>query len=141
MWAGGSFEFNPGPSSKLRIGDVAIQQTSVKSVEFKKDMIFVNQQRDLFRSDGHDAPGLDQWAVREVRSHVFRRNEGVAANTGVRFTGGGMSPLCSLRAAVLLELSSELMLQRQMRDLPFSLMRLTSSPTPPQPLSSSASPP
>ena len=40
-------------------------------------MIFVRQQRTLYRAGSTSIePTLEEWAVREVRSHVFRRNEG-----------------------------------------------------------------
>lgn len=74
MWAGGSFTFARDPALSLRIGETITQRNSVSSARFKSDMIFVQQQRDLYR--GHGGGGGEDWAVREVRTHVFRREVG-----------------------------------------------------------------
>lgn len=80
MWAGGSFHWSPNPDHLLRVGEPATQLNSVASAEFKNGMIFVNQQRDLYRGDG--AVDKGKWAVREVRTHVFRRE--VSGNEAVK---------------------------------------------------------
>lgn len=76
MWAGGSFEWPSDPQTALRIGERATQANSVASAEFKSGMIFVNQKRELY----HDDPR--EWAVREIRTHVFRRE--VSGNEAVK---------------------------------------------------------
>ena len=80
MWAGGSFHWSQDPKHALRIGEPFTQLNSVLSAEFKSGMIFVNQQRDLFRGDDHK--NGDGWAVRELRTHVFRQE--VSGNEAVK---------------------------------------------------------
>ncbi|OCF31470.1 hypothetical protein I316_06872 [Kwoniella heveanensis BCC8398] len=69
---------------RLRVGDNVTQVVRVPRVEFKKDMIFVQQE--IFIYSGRrtrDALGEDDWSVRELRTHVFRRPESrasIAAN-------------------------------------------------------------
>jgi hypothetical protein len=79
MWAGGSFEWSANPDEAPRVGEVAEQRTSVASAQYKSDMIFINQQRDLSRVSDRSA---DKWAVREIRTHVFRRV--VSGNAAVK---------------------------------------------------------
>lgn len=87
MWAGGWFSFTRNPELELRIGEDVVEQSSVRDAEFKSGMIFVQQQRDLYRVKDKNAPpelnGQD-WAVREIRTHVFRQNEDVSKNDSVK---------------------------------------------------------
>lgn len=81
MWAGGSFTFSTDPKTELRIGEQVAQKNSVRSAEFKSGMIFVQQQRDLYRMPaGESIEAATQnengWAVREIRTHVFRQEVG-----------------------------------------------------------------
>ncbi|WVQ71397.1 hypothetical protein IAR50_000931 [Cryptococcus sp. DSM 104548] len=97
MWAGGEFHWPPSPSSlslssisdpanarALKIGDPITQVLTVPKIEYKKGMVFVHQQRDLYAgklgvddvSDKSDKNGEGEgWAVRESRVHVFRPAE------------------------------------------------------------------
>jgi hypothetical protein len=48
-------------------------------------MVFVHQRRNLYKAaKDRVEPGLEDWAVKEVRSHVFRRNDGVGSNAAIR---------------------------------------------------------
>lgn len=76
MWAGGSFTFSADARRALRVGETVTQRNVIRSVDFKSDMIFVNQQRDLFRGDVDVSQLNDGWAVQEIRTHVFRREVG-----------------------------------------------------------------
>jgi hypothetical protein len=80
MWAGGSFHFNR--SKQLTIGSIVTESTHVPKVEIKKDMLFVHQEKKLYGGQGEFAP--DDWAVKEIRTHVFRTNVEVK-----RASGGG----------------------------------------------------
>jgi hypothetical protein len=92
MWAGGSFAWNY--LSPLKIGSSVLERTHVERVEVKKGMVFVHQSKTLFPlaspADRVDtsAPGemerdVDEssWSVREMRTHVFRTDEGVHRTT------------------------------------------------------------
>jgi hypothetical protein len=83
MWAGGSFEWSSHTQNAPRIGEVVEQETSVASAELKSGMIFVDQRRDLTRVSVPREKG-NNWGVREIRTHVFRRdvsgNEKIKAN-------------------------------------------------------------
>lgn len=59
----------------LRIGDEITQAASVAKAEFKKNMVFVHQQRDLYPSDASKRLGEANWAIREIRTHVFLPDE------------------------------------------------------------------
>ncbi|GFZ50134.1 hypothetical protein JCM24511_07889 [Saitozyma sp. JCM 24511] len=85
MWAGGSFQWNPDVT--LRIGEGVSECTVVPTVEFKNDMIFVYQEKTLFPD------GSDDWAVREIRIHVFRTDVGVKAPRRDRDTGATGPPI------------------------------------------------
>ena len=78
MWAGGSQSWN-NATPPLRVGDRIVQATKVAKVEYKKGMVFVHQQKELFlRQDGDEDindVGKAQWAIRELRTHVFRPDE------------------------------------------------------------------
>ena len=75
MWAGGSQSWNH-KIAPLRIGDRIAQATKVVKVEYKKGMVFVHQQRDLYHFEDGGEHMLNQeegrWAIRELRTHVFR---------------------------------------------------------------------
>lgn len=83
MWAGGSFEWSSNTQNDPRIGEVVEQETSVASAELKSGMIFVNQRRDLTSMSVPRENG-GNWGVREIRTHVFRRdvsgNDKIKAN-------------------------------------------------------------
>jgi hypothetical protein len=91
MWAGGSFEWNP--SNPLKVGSSVVEKTRVSSVDYKNNMIFVNQEK-VFSQDlkegaavgtdtgtdaGSDTDADAEWSVREMRTHVFRTDQGVKA--------------------------------------------------------------
>lgn len=66
--------WNPDASKRLRVGSSVTQKLSVDRVEMKKDMVFVYQRRDLY--PGHfkaEQTGTEDWALSEIRSHVFRQ--------------------------------------------------------------------
>ena len=52
--------------------------TRVKKVDYKNNMIFVHQEKTLF--PGEQQSESDDFAVKEIRTHVFRTNEAVAGN-------------------------------------------------------------
>jgi len=68
------------PKAQLRIGEKVTEALSVGKAEFKKGMVFVHQNRDLYPGvptavvgeAGEDVGGVGEWAVKEVRTHVFR---------------------------------------------------------------------
>ena len=76
MWAGGSFTWNQ--HHPLIIGDAVTEVTRVKKVDYKNNMIFVHQEKTLF--PGEQQSESDDFAVKEVRTHVFRTKEGVTGN-------------------------------------------------------------
>lgn len=81
--------WNPAPSKRLTVGSDVTQVLRVERVEFKKDMIFVYQRRDLYsgRLNIEDKAAVDSdgWAVSEIRSHVFRQPQTIsAASTKIR---------------------------------------------------------
>lgn len=82
MWAGGSFEWNP--ARPLIVGQNVIEKTSVSNVDFKNNMLFVNQEK-TFHVEGESAG----WSVKEMRTHVFRTNQGVHVKKGSNATQGG----------------------------------------------------
>ncbi|ORY24569.1 hypothetical protein BCR39DRAFT_546522 [Naematelia encephala] len=67
MWAGGSIRWSDKP---LTVGSTVTQSVTVPRAEFKAGMIFVHQQRDILAG----AANKDDWAVREIRTHVFRED-------------------------------------------------------------------
>ncbi|WRT66817.1 uncharacterized protein IL334_003780 [Kwoniella shivajii] len=71
MWAGGKMMWSNKTS--LRIGDEMTQIVTVPKVELKKDMIFVHQQLSIYPGIISDAN--EAWAVKEIRTHVFRKQE------------------------------------------------------------------
>lgn len=88
MWAGGSFAWNH--LSPLKIGSSVLERTHVERVEVKKDLVFVHQSKTLFPlappADRVDTLALGEaerdvdessWSVKEMRTHVFRTDEGV----------------------------------------------------------------
>jgi hypothetical protein len=50
--------------------------TKVNKVDFKNDMIFVHQEKTLFAGEREIED--EDYAVKEIRTHVFRTNEGVS---------------------------------------------------------------
>ncbi|WWC69774.1 uncharacterized protein I206_103717 [Kwoniella pini CBS 10737] len=75
MWAGGSIQWSNNNS--LKIGDDVTQIVTIPKVEFKKDMIFVNQQLLIYpgiRSNSQSSKkNDDSWSIKEIRTHVFRK--------------------------------------------------------------------
>jgi len=59
----------------LRVGDTVTQAASVAKAEYKKGKVFVHQQRDLYTAQQGETMVDDGWAVREIRTHVFRPDE------------------------------------------------------------------
>lgn len=66
-----------GRAPPLRIGEGITQRTKVVKAEHKKGMVFVYQQRNFYEGSGEaeKKAGDERWAVREVRTHVFRPDE------------------------------------------------------------------
>ncbi|WVQ98423.1 hypothetical protein IAU59_005546 [Kwoniella sp. CBS 9459] len=78
MWAGGKMMWSDDQRRLIRVGDEMTQVVRVPHVDFKKDMIFVQQQISLYSGIRYEDPGVegteqDDWSVREIRTHVFRR--------------------------------------------------------------------
>ncbi|KAK8870075.1 hypothetical protein IAR55_000645 [Kwoniella newhampshirensis] len=83
MWAGGSMFWSS--RHHLRIGERVTQAVSVPKVEHKKGMVFVYQKRVIYpatRSNGDLDYDEDEWAVKELRTHVFRQAEAVPVSAG-----------------------------------------------------------
>lgn len=80
MWAGGSFDWNP--AYPLALGQKVTEMTRVEKVDLKNNMIFVHQEKKLFPGVGQN--GEDKFAVKEIRTHVFRTIEDVSAIKGVK---------------------------------------------------------
>ncbi|WVW83513.1 hypothetical protein I302_105534 [Kwoniella bestiolae CBS 10118] len=74
MWAGGSIEWSAS-NCPLRVGERVTQIVNVPKVEYKKDMIFVNQQLRIYPGTvSQDCQNQgDSWSIREIRTHVFRK--------------------------------------------------------------------
>ncbi|WVF72524.1 hypothetical protein IAT40_007341 [Kwoniella sp. CBS 6097] len=87
MWAGGKMMWSSDRTRMLRIGDEVTQVVRVPRVEFKKDMVFVQQQISIYSGkrfqdpEKTNEPGKDDWSVRELRTHVFRRTEPKVSST------------------------------------------------------------
>lgn len=81
MWAGGSFTWHEDPSRRLIIGERVTESTRVARVEYKKYMVFVHQEKKFYPGSGGVADnGADSsWAVKEIRTHVFRKDLTVQA--------------------------------------------------------------
>lgn len=83
MWAGGSFHWSARPKDTLRIGACTKQLSSVVSADYKSGMMFVNQQRELYHTDqGRDDSVVTEPQVREIRTHVFRKE--VSGNEAIK---------------------------------------------------------
>ncbi|GFZ44365.1 hypothetical protein JCM24511_02087 [Saitozyma sp. JCM 24511] len=92
MWAGGSFQWNPEIS--LPIGAKVSELTRVPKVEFKNNMIFVHQEKTVIPEGSKD------WALREMRTHVFRTDANVRApekGGGGKYLNSRLFAFCSLR--------------------------------------------
>lgn len=59
----------------LKIGEKVVQATKMARVEYKKGMVFIHQQRHLYSGMDGGAMKEGKWAVKEVRTHVFRQDE------------------------------------------------------------------
>ncbi|KAK4687547.1 hypothetical protein P7C73_g2570, partial [Tremellales sp. Uapishka_1] len=72
MWAGGSIVWNTSSTSRpLILGSTVAQKISIPKAELKSGMLFVHQQLDLFPAN-ENGEVEDEWALREIRTHVFR---------------------------------------------------------------------
>ncbi|OCF72224.1 hypothetical protein I204_07489 [Kwoniella mangroviensis CBS 8886] len=82
MWAGGSIEWS-ALNRSLRVGEKVTQIVNVPKVEFKMDMVFVNQQLRIYPGTLSDLGGFDEesWSIREIRTHVFRKGPTTTTTT------------------------------------------------------------
>lgn len=99
MWAGGTFTWNDNPDSRLIIGNEVTESTRVAKVEFKKDMLFVYQEKRYYPGRRQESKEeTDDWAVKEMRTHVFRKDVNVKSETR-DVSPTGQSPLCNILSA------------------------------------------
>ncbi|WWC85162.1 uncharacterized protein L201_000019 [Kwoniella dendrophila CBS 6074] len=90
MWAGGSINWSK--DNTLKIGDDVTQITTIPKIEFKKDMIFVNQQLKIYsgvkktEDDQNKDQDEDEWSIKEIRTHVFRKPSESAAKVKLKPT-------------------------------------------------------
>ncbi|WVQ70459.1 uncharacterized protein L199_008686 [Kwoniella botswanensis] len=85
MWAGGSIEWS-ALNRSLKVGEKVTQIVNVPKVEFKKDMVFVNQQLRIYPGTFSDQEDYDEdgWSIREIRTHVFRKEPTTTTPAPVR---------------------------------------------------------
>ena len=66
----------------LKVGDRVTQSAKMVKAVYKKGMVFVHHQRDIYPSYMGATQGGDDWAIREIRTHVFRPDEEIGSKEG-----------------------------------------------------------